>query len=174
MAKRRVEIDVETWTKKYDTKYEKNLVATLVIEPMRRDNLLVSSLTVGGKSAHKPDRFVETDEQVAERRKGLARDGFALTITHKRVPESDARPAWERPATRPSTSPSRKAKKKLSLQELADAEIQLRKSTTRRAADRPSGLTRAERNELVELWSHAGHMTQQEIAREAELKGKAR
>lgn len=127
MPKRQVEIDIETWTKKYDTRYEKNLVATLVIEPMRRDNLLVSSLTVEGKSAHKPDRFVETDDQVAERRKGLQRDGFTLTIAHKRVPESDARPAWERPAPRPSTSPGRKGKKTVSLQALADAERQLRR-----------------------------------------------
>lgn len=132
MPKRRVEIDVETWTKKYDTKYEKNLVGTLVIVPLRHDNLLVSSLTINGKHAHKPDRFVETDEQVAERRKGLERDGFVLTVTHKRVPESEARPAWERPAPRPSTSPSSKSskstkrKKGPSLQELADAERKLR------------------------------------------------
>lgn len=127
MPKRRVEIDVETWEKKYDTHYEKDLVAKLVIEPLRRDNLLVSSLTIKGKQQHKPDRFVETDAQVAERRKGLERDGFTLTITHKRVPESEARPAWERMAPRPSTVPrARKAKKKVSLQELADAERQLR------------------------------------------------
>jgi hypothetical protein len=132
MPKRRVEIDVETWTKKYNTKYEKNLVATLVIVPMRKDNLLVSSLTINGKHAHKPDRFVETDDEIAARRNGLERDGFTLAVTHKRVPKSEARPAWERPAPRPSSNPSpsspssKRKKKGVSLQELADAERKLR------------------------------------------------
>lgn len=96
MPSKRVPIEVETWTKKYDTKYEKNLVATLVITPRRNDFLLVSALKIGGKQAHKPDRFLESRQQVQDRRTGLARDGFVRTTKTIRVHEQEAPPAWER------------------------------------------------------------------------------
>ena len=98
MAKlaKRVAVQVQTWTKKYSTTYDKNVVAKLVITPRRSDYLLLSLLSIGAKQAHKPEAFVETREQVELRRKGLAKDGFVLTVKTIHVHEAEAPPAWER------------------------------------------------------------------------------
>lgn len=86
-----VTVKAELWSKGYVSKYEKGpLRAELLIVPHREGFACTSSLFISGKREGKPDRFLETVEQVAERRKGLRHDGFKMAEKAVKVAASDA------------------------------------------------------------------------------------
>jgi hypothetical protein len=89
--RRMVTVKAELWSKGYVSKYEKGpLRAELLIVPHREGFALTSSLFINGKREGKPDRFIETAEQVAERRRNLKTDGFRMAEKSVKVAASDA------------------------------------------------------------------------------------
>jgi hypothetical protein len=116
--RRMVTVKAELWSKGYVSKYEKGpLRAELLIVPHREGFALTSSLFIGGKRDGKADHFLETAEQVADRRKGLQRDGFKMVEKAVKVPTSDA--------------PKQVTEADIARQQLNAEIAQLRRATTR-------------------------------------------
>jgi hypothetical protein len=101
MAKR-VAIEVQTWTKRWDSAFDGLSEGRLEVFPMREGARLTSSVRFIGKPRNaserssrssrpsKPEVFTERGEALERRLRALAGDGWKCTTKRVRVPEHDA------------------------------------------------------------------------------------
>lgn len=94
-------VDVQLWTKEYDSAFDGPTVAYLEIFPQREGSRLTSGVKFVGKATAeqkrsrkartmKPDVFHESGQALRDRIAGLAREGWKLDTKRVRVNASDA------------------------------------------------------------------------------------
>lgn len=100
MAKR-VPVEVQIWTKRWDSAYDGPSEGRLEIVPLREGARLTSSVRFTRKARNaaerssrkyqsKPEVFTERGEELQHRLRSLARDGWTCTTKTIRVAEHEA------------------------------------------------------------------------------------